>query len=245
MKKLLFTILLGTTLFACKKEAPAVTVPVKFTATTYQTLGLFDVSGKPGYLETSDVVSDSLLSFLHTTLPERTNLSTTHPEMLLTSAIGDVPITQRTTLHVTFVSQGTMYTDALGFYTYPTNSPPATATDIKVITYIFPNAGGGTTLHAGDKVNIGTFDAGTSVGFVLMKNAWNAATQVIDNGAVHFCSNDVLNPEVNTGLKKHAVLLSYPKENKTLLGFEDIDRTEPSCDNDFNDVVVYISKDLH
>ncbi|MGZ3767446.1 MAG: hypothetical protein ACXVA2_22470, partial [Mucilaginibacter sp.] len=74
MKNLLLIILLGTFLCSCKKETPAVTVPVKFTATTYQTLGLFDVSGKPGYLETSDVVSDSLLSFLHTTLPERTNL---------------------------------------------------------------------------------------------------------------------------------------------------------------------------
>ena len=32
--------------------------------------------------------------------------------------------------------------------------------------------------------------------------------------------------------------------NKVLIGFEDIDRTEASCDDDFNDVVVYITKDL-
>jgi hypothetical protein len=245
MKKLLPIIFLTVIFCSCKKEKkPAVTVPVKFTATTYQTLGTYDNLGKPLTLETPDVVSDSLLTFLHTTLPERVNLSTTHPELLSTTAIGDVIITQKTTLHVIFVSEGTMYTDAIAFYTYPTNSPPASATDIKVITYIFPNAGAKTALQAGDKVNIGTFDAGTSVGFVLMKNAWNASTQTVDNGAVHFCSDDVLNPEVNPALKKHAVLLDYPKENKTLMGFEDIDRTDPSCDDDFNDVVIYISKDL-
>ena len=244
MKKLLSIILLATIFCSCKKEKPAVTVPVKFTATTYQTLGSYDNLGKPLNLETSDVVSDSLLTFLHTTLPEHINLNIAHPELLSTSAIGDVNITQRTTLHVTFVSQGTMYTDAIAFYTYPTNSPPASAADIKLITYIFSNAGAKTALKPGDKVNIGTFDAGTSVGFVLMKNAWNASNQTLDNGAVHFCSDDVLNPEVNPGLKKHAVLLDYPKENKILMGFEDIDRTEASCDDDFNDVVVYITKDL-
>ena len=56
---------------------------------------------------------------------------------------------------------------------------------------------------------------------------------------MHFCSNDVLNPEINVNLKKHAVLIDYPAENKTLIGFEDLDRTIDLCDHDFNDVVLY------
>ena len=80
---------------------------------------------------------------------------------------------------------------------------------------------------------------GTSIGFVLMQSAWSITTGTLDNNVVHFCSNDVLNPEVDPNLKKHAVLINYAPENKVLIGFEDIDRTEPKCDNDFNDVVVY------
>jgi len=245
MKKLLPLILLICIVYSCKKDKPAAkTVPVKFTATSYQNLGSYDTLGKPLNMETPDVISDSLTLFLHTTLPESVNLGIKHPELLSTSAIGDVIITQPTTLHVTFVSEGTIYKNAIAFYTYPTNNPPAAATDIKLITYIFPNAGYKTALVAGDKVNIGTFSAGTSVGFVLLKNAWNATTQTLNNDAVHFCSDDVLNPEVNPSLKKHVVLLDYPKENKTLLGFEDIDRTDPYCDDDFNDVVIYVTKDI-
>jgi hypothetical protein len=55
---------------------------------------------------------------------------------------------------------------------------------------------------------------------------------------VHFCSNDILNPEVDPKLKKHAVLINAP-DNRVLIGFEDLNRTLPQCDHDFNDVVVY------
>jgi hypothetical protein len=239
MKKLSLLLLLFAVLYSCKKEKPALSVPVKFTATTYQTLGAFDNSGKPLTMDTPDVVSDTMLNYIHTTLPEHVNLATSRPDLLSSTAIGDITITQKSEIDITFVSQGTGYTDAIAFYTYPTNSPPASATDIKSITYIFPNAGNNTTLKPGDKVNIGTFDVGTSVGFVLLQNAWNATTKTLDNSVVHFCSNDVLNPEVAANLKKHAVLLNYAPEHKTLIGFEDIDRTLPLCDNDFNDVVIY------
>lgn len=245
MKKILPLSLLILILFSCKKDKPAppaVTVPVKFTSTTYKTLSPFDASGKPETMETPDVVSAGLLNFLHTTLPEHVNLETTHPELLATTAIGDIIVTQKTELHATFVSEGAAYANAIAFYTYPTNNPPASAADIKVITYIFPNAGANTTLVAGDKVDIGSFDAGTSVGFVLMKNAWDPTIKNLDTDVVHYCSDDVLNPEVDPKLKKHAVLLNYTPESKTLIGFEDVDRTYAGCDNDFNDIVFYISQ---
>ena len=241
MKKLMSILFLSFVLFSCKKDKPAVTIPVKFTSTTYTNLSPYDSNGKPTIMETPDVISTGLMSFLHTTLPERVNLATTHPELLASTAIGDVAITQKSTLFVTFVSEGTGYTDDIAFYTYPTNNPPASAADIKTITYIFPDAGYETPLMAGDKVSVGTFDIGTSVGFVLLKNAWDLTNHTLNNDAVHFCSNDVLNPEVDPKLKKHAVLLNYAPENKILIGFEDIDRTDPSCDDDFNDAVIYVT----
>ncbi len=241
MKKLSLLFLLLAIFASCKKEKPPVTIPVKFTATTYQTLGAADNTGKPLKMDTPDVVSDSLLTYIHTTLPEHINLATSRPDLLSSTSIGDIAITQKSEIDITYVSDGTGNSDAIAFYTYPTNSPPASAADIKVITYIFPNAGAGTTLKAGDKVNIGTFDVGTSVGFVLLQNAFNMTTGTLNNDAVHFCSNDVLNPEVDPAKKKHTVLLNYPAENKTLIGFEDLNRTDPWCDNDFNDVVIYAS----
>ncbi len=116
---------------------------------------------------------------------------------------------------------------------------PATTKDIKVITYVFPNVGGHTPLKAGDRVKIGRFEAGTSIGFVLMRGAWEMKNATLDNNAVHFCSSDALNPEVEPKLKKHAVLINYPPEDKVLVGFEDSDRTTPNCDNDFNDLEFY------
>lgn len=227
---------------ACKKEKTAapVTVPVQFTATTYAFLGTFDSNGKPvNYLGTKDVISTNLTSYLTTTLPETVDLRKSNPDLLTTKSIADITMTQKSDVSITFVTQGTGLTDAIGFYTYATGSAPSTANDIKNITYVFPLAGKGTSLQPGDKVKIGTFNVGTSIGFVLMQNGWDPLTKAVNNNAVHFCSNDALNPEVDPNLKKHAVLIKYDLENKVLIGFEDIDRTSQYCDHDFNDVVIY------
>ena len=234
-KQLLFLLGIVLTLNACKKDS---TPKSPFTETTYTTLGSYDNTGKPSGL-LHDVISDSLMTFITTTLPEAQNLTLSHPEFFSSSAIADVAITQTSDVYVTFVRQGGIINSALAFYTYPTNQPPASAKEIKKIIYFFPNASGLTTLAAGDKIDIGKFDPGTSVGFVLMQNAWDTAKATLNNDAIHFCTNDVLNPETDPTKKKHAVIINYALENKVLIGFEDWDRTSPDCDNDFNDVVIY------
>mgnify|MGYP001046769115 CR=1 FL=1 len=237
MKSKNYTFLFVLVLFFTSCKKPDVTKPVKFTSTTYQTVG-YDFTGKPNYL-LKDTISPSLLSFISTTLPEITDLTISHPELFTSSAIADVAITQPSDVFITFAAQNGANKNSIAYYTYPTNNPPTSAKDIAVITYVFPSAGNQTPLEAGDKVKIGPFNAGTSIGFVLMQNAWNSTTGELNNDAVHFCSNDALNPEVDPKLKKHAVLIKYAPENKILIGFEDTDRTNPQCDNDFNDVVIY------
>jgi hypothetical protein len=232
---LFFTVLI---LVGCKKEEKVLTRPVEFTETTYQTLGTFDQSGKPDYLLPKDAISAEMLSFINNTLPQNLDLRTTNPD-LLKNTVPDIAISQQSDVFMTFVSSETVATEAVAFYTYPTNQPPATAKDIRTITYVFPNTGKGTTLQAGDKVKIGRFNPGTSIGFVLLQNAWSTVYHDLDNKAVHFCSNDVLNPEVDIALKKHAVLINYTPENKILIAFENQDRTTPECNHDFNDVVIY------
>lgn len=233
-------------LLGCKKQQPE-TSPVHFTSTTYQFLGTWDSTSKPNYLSAREVISNDLLDFLKTTLPEATNLQKAHPELLSSKAISDIALTNPSDVYITFVSQGANMGNAFAFYTYPTNSPPTSAKDIKTITYIFPNAGHLTPLSGGEQVKIGSFEPGTSIGFVLMQDAWIDSTKTLNNDAVHFCSNDVLNPETNPSLKKHAVIIDYNKNNdhKVLIGYEDIDRTRDGCDNDFNDLVVYATVTPH
>lgn len=222
---------------ACKKD-PA-TKPVKFTTTSYETLGTYDNKGTPNNL-LKDSLSPSLLSFINTNLPDGQNLTQSHPELFKNPAIGDITITGPSQVYLTYVSGAeSLNANSIAFYTYPTDQPPTSPKDIKTITYAFPNAGHLTGLQPGDKVKLGDFTVGTSIGFVLMENAWDTTKKTLNNDAVHFCSNDALNPEVDPNLKKHAVLISYQAENKILVGFEDRDRTSPLCDNDFNDVVIY------
>ena len=226
-------------LIVCKKKDTPPTREVEFTSTSYAALGTFDNTGKPENLLPKDSISAAMVSFIDTTLPEKRDLRNTYPELLTTKAIADIKITQPSDVFITFIEQGTKYSNTFAFYTYPTNAPPASTEDIKTITYVFPNAGYLTPLKKGDKVKIGRFAVGTSIGFVLLKNAWDNTTHTINSKAVHFCSNDVLNPEVDPNLKKHAVLINCPVENKVLIGFEDINRTETICDHDFNDLLLY------
>jgi hypothetical protein len=232
--------ILGIVMLAsCKKEEP-VTRVVEFTTTSYKSLGTYDTSGKPSYLiSPRDVVSTQMLSFIQSTLPDRKDLRTTNPDLLTTKAIADIAITQSSDVFITYVSQGGGFTNTFAYYTYPTSKPPASTDDIDTITYVFPNSGAKTTLVRGDKVKLGRFNAGTSIGFVILQQGWDAATKTLNNKVVHFCSNDILNPEIDPNLKKHAVLINYPAENKVLIGFEDLDRTTKECDHDFNDVVFY------
>lgn len=234
-----FLLLLSTVLalVSCKKDA--VTRPVEFTETTYTTLGSYNSQGLPsGLME--DAISDSLFQFIKKTLPEGVDLTKSHPEYFSTSAIADIAITQTSEVFVTFVEQSGVYHNSLAYYTYPTGHSPASAADIKNIIYFMPHVSGtANPLTMGDKISIGTFNAGTSIGFVVMQNAWETKSSTLNNGAVHFCSNDVLNPEVDPAKKKHAVIINYVPESKVLVGFEDVDRTDPSCDNDFSDVVFY------
>lgn len=231
-----FYLILLSLLISCQKEP--ISQKVSFSKTAYDLLSEFDSAGKPNAL-LKDNVSQGLKDFLNSILVNGEDLSKTRPELFTNPEIADIAIKKTSDVFLTFVQQQGIYTNAIGFYTYPTGTVIKKASDIKKITYCFPNAGNGTALTAGDKVKLGTFSPGTSIGFVLLASAWNPLTAKLDNKAVHFCSNDALNPERDPKLKKHAVLIPYPAENKVLIGFEDIDRTNSACDHDFDDVVLY------
>ncbi|GAA4095229.1 LruC domain-containing protein [Mucilaginibacter panaciglaebae] len=199
--------------------------------------------GRPAYLEaTGDVIDASLLSYINASLPENKPLSTTHPDYL-NNKVNTINITATTDVWVTFVSEGAGYQNTLAYYTYDTNNPPSQtsggtrADGIDKITYIFPNASGagsGGGLHSGDKVKLGTFDAGTTVAFVLLQDAWSGSG--VDTKATKFYSQNAFNPE-SSALSQHSVVLYDDVHKLYVMGFEDQNRTD--SDNDFNDLVVY------
>lgn len=216
----------------------------KGTVTKYVLMGNFDYNGRPSYLASpSDVISSSLLSYINTSLPEGKPVPTYHPDYLSNTAINDINIVKKADVWVTFVSEGAGYANTLGYYTYPTNNPPATQADIDSIHIILPNAslsGSGGGMRSGDKVLLGRFAPGTSIGFVLLQNAWNSTFRTISTTTTKFFTRDDLNStETNSSMKRHAVLL-YDSENKLFLtGFEDQTRSNGSSDNDFNDLIFY------
>ncbi|OKS89274.1 LruC domain-containing protein [Mucilaginibacter polytrichastri] len=203
--------------------------------------------GRPAYLEaTGDAIPASLLSYVNASLPEGTPITTSHPTYLATTAVNTINVTATSDVWVTFVSEGAGYQNTLAYYTYSTANPPSGSSGgtlfggIDKITYIFPNASGsgsGGGLISGDKVKLGTFNAGTSIGFVLLQNAWTGSG--VNTNATKFFTQDSFNPESTSALRRHTVMLYDDVHKLYLMGFEDTNRQTGNSDNDFNDLVVY------
>lgn len=168
---------------------------------------------------------------------------------------------------VTFVGEGAGYKNVMGYYVYDSNNPPTSEADFasKNIkrSVIFPNAslnGSGGGLAPGDKVKIpgGVIPAGKSIAFFIIANGWDLLKTAYNPGTDTdlskvtsmpvniFYSDPNLNPESNPSKKAHVALLNY-EDKGVVLGFEDLHRDNGAnhkgykCDNDFNDVIFYVT----
>ena len=237
---------------SCNKalHLPTGSTPVKFINATYDSLATYDMLGKPSNLVMPrDSISPTLLSFLNSKLPKKQDNFKAHPELFTSVANATLNFTQKTVVSITFVQETAAFLNTVGFYTFPTNQPPTNANQITKIRYIFPNCSAlnsGGELVAGDKVNIGTFLPGTSIGFVLMEDSFKPLTHSIYTLGNHFCSADILNPENDPSIRRHVVIIDYPTINPTmsLINFEDTDRSTSSNDNDFDDVTIYATQTI-
>jgi hypothetical protein len=208
----------------------------------YNFLGPYTSDGTPQYFVTSDVITNQTLDLINNSLPERYPVPIYNPQYISSGYDTDLVIDKYADVWVTFVSEGAGYKNVLGFYTYDINNPPTTAPTANQITIVFPNvsaAGSGGSLVAGNKVKIGTFPAGTGIGWVLLANGWNGTA--VTSGLWKLFSNPNFNPEADPALRQHNVLLNDPVNERIILGFEDIRRDYGNCDNDFNDAIFYIT----
>ena len=215
---------------------------IENTNINYTTLGTWDSDGVPDYLTTPDVITQGLLNDINSTLPEWIALPVSHPEYFAYGLTSNLIVEDSSEVWVTFVHEGAGWKNVLGYYTYPLGNPPATVNDINEHILIFPNvsfSGSGGGLTSGDKVFIDTIPANTVVAWFLVANGWNPSTAQVGNGTHVVYSDSYLNPEPDTSLQKHCVLLWDEPRQLFLMGFEDILRNNGGCDNDFNDAVFY------
>jgi LruC domain-containing protein len=208
----------------------------------YLTLGGWDASGVPNYLEpVGDQIDGSLLQDINTSLPEGRPVPEYNPEYLQAQKTTTV-LLEPAEVWVTFVHEGAGWLNSLGFYTYARGNPPASIDEVDNATIIFPNvsalnSGGG--LLPGDKVYLGSLPADTEIGWFLVARGWSNGT--VGNGAHVVYSDPVLNPETDPQLRQHNVMLNDPDREILLLSFEDLRRDTAGCDNDFNDAVFFLT----
>lgn len=212
----------------------------------YYYMGAFNTGlwkGLPLYLEAQgDVLSQQFLDDVDASLPEEAPVPTNNPQYLTSGNELDVVITQRSDVWITFVGEGAGYRNSLGYYVFDSNNPPATAADIDSVFVILPNASLVNSygeLYPGDKVHLGTFDAGKTISWVLFQNAWDGTGVRVNNNK--FYSNSAFNTNESDPTKRqHTVALSDIGRQLVLIGFEDQTRSARS-DNDFNDLIFYVS----
>lgn len=213
-------------------------------------MGTYNSKGVPNYLEpVNDPVDATLLNDLNASLPERQPVPTYHPDYLASTVPNNLALTEQCDVWVTYITEGAGWYNSLGFFTFNTDSPPATAAAIDSIKIVFPNlsnAGanssssgytGGGGLYPGNKVYLGRFPAGKSIGWVIFANGWNGSQVTTGNYLIY--SIPALNPETNPALKKHTVLLRDATRHSILFGFEDW-RRDQGGDQDFNDGILYL-----
>jgi LruC domain-containing protein len=207
----------------------------------YSYMGTWNAIGTPDYLASpNDIISAAFLNDLNSSLPEKISVQTSHPSYLADGNEPNLKLTADADVWVTFVHEGAGFLNSLGYYTYQSGTSPTSISQIKKHTIIFPNVDYvryGGALVSGNKVFLGRFPAGTSIGFFLIQGGFTSGTI---QQKLTFYSDKALNAETVASLKQHTVLLNDLQRKLLLLGFEDLSR-QANCDNDFNDAVFYVT----
>jgi LruC domain-containing protein len=205
-------------------------------------IGTFNMLGVPDYLATpNDVIDHAMLNEVNNALPEGRSVSSVHPQFLTPTNQSNLEFKSPSQVWVTFLHEGAANNNVLCYYKYNTGNPPLSVNDVDTLHVIFPNvsyvnSGGG--LISGNKVSLGNFTAGQSIGWALIANGYNANN--ISTGSEVYYSNTALNPESIESLKKHSILLNDIQRGKFLLSFEDMNR-EKGSDHDFNDAIFLVT----
>lgn len=230
-------------------------------------ISAFDSNGIPEMLnkdqsdnDIKETIEQNFIDEVNGYFPERKRLHVTHPDWVKDNTIN---VLGNTTIKVTYIDEGAGYRNSFGYYIYDTDNKPEKVTDITRVYVIFPNASGTGKrgkLNPGDSMllpyevttsTVGgliigkgtnyTFPVGKSIGFVIFANAWKDTH--INKNAPRYFTDSTLNPERADWLKPHTALVKT-RDNRLVMGLEDISREKSWCDHDFNDLLVLVSIDM-
>lgn len=200
----------------------------------------WDAQGVPNNLADPFPISAGVMADINQALPEYRDVRVTHPDYIANDDRVRMTLTEEADIWMTFVHEGAGFRNVLGVFFYDAANPPTSIAQV-AHEVVFPNAsylGSGGGLHTGDTVYLGRRPAGTSVGVWLQADGWNGSA--IRPPGQRFYSLSSLNPENTAELRRHMVLLSLDGAGQMVLGIEDIGRTVPSCDQDFNDAMFIV-----
>ena len=161
--------------------------------------------------------------------------------------------TGQVTARVSFLNEGAGFKNSLGYFVYPTATPPTKDTigDIQHVV-IFPNAsaeGSGGELLQGDQVDLKiNIPPGHTIGFFIAPNQWNGSRGELKSNFTQdqpFYTLPELNPDEGLGNKYHVIFrdtLSQKVDIEDMgffaYGFEDIKTT--GGDKDYNDLIFHV-----
>ncbi len=208
---------------------------------SYQYLGEYNSNGTPFYLETENsIINSQSIELLNNSLHSSLYIPTYYPNFFTSGYDTDISLNCETEIFITFIKEYASYNNSLGFYTYPTGSPPENTPANEDITIIFPHlSGDDSVLSMGNKVSLGFFPADTSIGFVLISNGWNGVE--VNNGIWKLFTTRQLNTDLENDKNHQNILINDLNNESVILSFEDIKRNYESCDDDFNDAIFFVS----
>jgi LruC domain-containing protein len=207
----------------------------------------YDTNGVPSnIIRGEEDLSSDFLERVDISLPERKPVPEFHPEFISDGTYSNIHLIQDADVWITYIAEGAGYKNTLGYFSYPTNTPPEDIYEVEDLKIIYPNVSNqysGGDLRPGDKVYLGSFAAGTTISYFLTANGWNNSSKCVRYHDVHWNYNVYsvtgFNPEPTSAKRRHNVLFYDDYEDRLVIGFEDLIRNSGS-DEDFNDALFYM-----
>jgi len=221
-----------------KKSKSEIEESKKFISPSNRT---WNSDGLPSYLEADDNISSDLLNQISKQLPEK-RMSLSSP-YLATSCSKFITLKQDADVYVSILGESTNNKNALFYYTYSKNTPPASVNDISKMNVVFPNMsfrGSGGSMKCGHKVKLGNFKAGTVIAYCIATNGWKGGSEGykgITKGKHIVYANQDFNEEGDDTKRQHAVSFCDEGKKRFIMGIEDT-RRDNGSDEDFNDAVI-------
>jgi len=197
-------------------------------------------------------VSQAEIDTMFYALPEHIDAQVAHPEYF-PEPEPEIIVTKEAEVFVTFYAESAAFKDALGYYTYDGNTSRVrptkdTLSNIQADgTILFANTSllnSGGDLATGTTVSLGRLSVGTKVMFYIVTKGWqNAQLGVTTFKDSIFSSLSDLNPYLEGENNKHVALFrnTVGGQGILLMGWENLNKTDANCDNDFNDLIFAIS----